>query len=50
MVLGFGGSGEVGSRVMRPASPGSRWWRGGMAFRVWVRQVAPADRAARPWA
>jgi hypothetical protein len=38
----------LGAAVTRPARPGSRWCRGAMAFRVWVRHDAPACRAARP--
>ena len=34
--------------VMSPASPGSRDAKAGMALRVWVRQVAPAFKPARP--
>lgn len=34
---------------MRPARPGSRWWRGVIALRVWVRHLAPDARAERPW-
>lgn len=34
--------------MIRPARPGSRDENGGMAFRVWVRHVAPARRPDSP--
>lgn len=34
---------------MRPARPGSREEKGGMALRVWVRHVAPERRPDSPW-
>ena len=34
--------------MIRPARPGSRDEKGGMAFNVWVRHVAPARRPESP--
>lgn len=49
MMVYHGASGLwVGGSDIRPARPGMREANGGMAFSVWVRQVAPASRPARP--
>jgi hypothetical protein len=51
MRVKYGGAGSwnVGSEI-KPASPGSRLEKGGIAFSVCVRHVAPVVRPDRPWA
>lgn len=48
MMLKNGVPAVLDDAVTRPANPGSRWCSGAMAFRVWVRQAAPALMAVMP--